>query len=67
MNEWGPVNALAEGEPCPDESRPYYPDLQFGPGSAGMDIWFRTEDECWDFIRTEILTAIEEPAWKRGR
>lgn len=66
MNEWSPINAVVEGEPCPFEDLPWFPDLQHGGMSFGMDTWFATEAECWAFIREVILPAVEQPAWKRG-
>ena len=39
------------------EGYPYRPNLQLDGYCCDFDIWFATEAECLDFIKTQIMTA----------
>lgn len=39
------------------EGYPWRPNLQLDGYCCDFDIWFATEAECLDFIKTKVMTA----------
>lgn len=49
------VPAVDEWADAPSPESPWRPYLQLDGIRVSMNVWFRTEDDCTQFIREEVL------------
>lgn len=53
--ETGWFACFERGDEAVSDEYPWRPVLSLGGYMVSTDSWFKTEDECLDFIRTQIL------------